>query len=108
MSFLNSRFIDNDTELSNFADALASPARVAIVRFIAANGNAITPEDFDNIQLTPETVNEQVAELKSLGILNVKAHNNSLAYSIDQSLFNQMSNKYAALIDSINSLRASM
>jgi hypothetical protein len=103
MSFLNSRFIDSDTELSNFADALASPAR-----FIAANGNAITPEDFDNIQLTPEIVNEQVAELKNMGILNVKAHNNSLAYSIDQSLFNQMSNKYAELIDSINSLRASI
>jgi len=105
MSFLNSRFIEIDTELSNFADALASPARVAIVRFIAANGNAITAEDFDNIQLTPEAVNEHVTELKNLGILSVKAHNNSLAYSIDQSLFNQMANKYAELIDSINSLR---
>ena len=96
MSFLNSRIIDSDTELSNFADALASPARVSIVRFIAANGNAITPE----------TVSEHVSELKNLGILNVKKHNDSLAYSIDQALFNQMANKYAELIDSINSLRA--
>lgn len=108
MSLLNSRFIDSDNELSNFADALASSARVAIIRFIAANGNAITPEDFDSIQLTPGIVNEHVTELKNLGILNVKKNNDSLAYSIDQSLFNQMSNKYAALIDSINSLRAIM
>lgn len=106
MSFLNSSFVDSDNELSNFADALASPARVSIVRFIAANGNAITPEDFGSIQLTPERVNEHITELKNLGILNVKKHNDSLAYSIDQALFNQMANKYAELIDSINSLRA--
>jgi predicted transcriptional regulator len=106
MSFLNSSIIDSDTELSNFADALASPARVAIVRFIAANNNAITPEDFGSISLAPETINEQVTELKNLGILNVKKHNDGFAYSIDQGLFNQMANKYAELIESINSLRA--
>jgi predicted transcriptional regulator len=108
MSFLNSRFIDSDNELSTFTNALALPARVAIIRFITANGNTITPEDFGRIALTPETVNEHVLELKNLGILNVEKRNNSLTYSIDQSLFNQMANQYAALIDSINSLRASL
>ncbi|MDB5088719.1 MAG: transcriptional regulator [Mucilaginibacter sp.] len=108
MSFLNSRFIDSDNELSTFTSALALPARVTIIRFITANGNTITPEDFSRIALTPEIVNAHVLELKSLGILNVEKRNNSLTYSIDQSLFNQMANQYATLIDSINSLRASL
>jgi len=106
MSFLYSKFTDSDNELSEFAHALAVPARIAIVRFISANGNSITQEEFCNIPFSPQLVNQHVLELKSLGILNAGQGAGEGAYSLNENLFDQMYSAFSTLTDSINSFRS--
>lgn len=94
-----------DIALSNFAKALALPVRVCIIRMVIENENKATREHLHNIPFNPNTVNQHLSELKTLGILTAKANGRTMFYSVNEQLFISMSNNFLALFDSINSLK---
>lgn len=97
LSYSYSNFDEGDKELSNFAKALALPVRIAIIRIIMENNNAVNREILWEIPFNIETINKHVAELKNLGILKVQGFKGHITYSIDESLFEHMAYRFAEL-----------
>lgn len=104
MTFIDSKFSNTDNELANFAKALALPVRVAIIRMIIANGNAITKDNFCEIPFHHETINKHLSELKTLGIINITGHKGNIKYNVDAHLFEQMACRFAYLFNGIHNL----
>ncbi|WP_439699186.1 hypothetical protein ACFGVS_14850 [Mucilaginibacter sp. AW1-7] len=103
MPFTDSKFSNTDNELANFAKALALPVRIAIIRTIIKNGNAITKENFYEIPFHHETINKHIAELRTLGIINASGYKGNIKYGIDEHLFEQMAYRFASLFQGVHS-----
>lgn len=94
----------NDSELSRFARVLALPVRVFIIRTIIENGFSINREALHATNFNAETINKHVSELRSLGLIKANGAKGNITYSIEQNWFKQMSVRFSALFESINSL----
>ncbi|AMR31320.1 hypothetical protein A0256_07720 [Mucilaginibacter sp. PAMC 26640] len=97
MSFLHVNFSEVDTQIAQFARAIALPIRVFIIRMIAENGNSINKQNFYNSTFDARAINKHIMELKSLGIIKVKTIKAQVTYHIDQPMFDQMSAQFGML-----------
>lgn len=97
MSFLHVNFSEVDTQIAQFARAIALPIRVFIIRMIAENGNSLNKQTFYNSAFDARVINKHIMELKSLGIIKVKTVKAQVTYYIDQHLFDQMSAQFGVL-----------
>lgn len=95
MSFLHVHFSDVDTQISQFARAIALPIRVFILRAIALNGNCLNKEAFYTTAFNAKTVNKHILELRALGIVKVKTVKTQVNYYIDEKLFGEMSANFS-------------
>jgi DNA-binding XRE family transcriptional regulator len=102
MSFLHIHFSEIDTQIAQFARAIALPIRVFILRMIAENGNSLNRQALYTSAFTSETINKHILQLKSLGIIKIKTVKTQITYHIDEKLFEQMSTSFSALFDNIN------
>lgn len=58
-----------DTELAEFAKALAHPARVKILRILAARNSCVCGELVDELPLAQSTVSQHLKVLKDAGLI---------------------------------------
>lgn len=101
MSFLHIHFSEIDTQIAQFARAIALPIRVFILRMIAENGNALTRQAFYNHAFSATTINKHILELRALGIIKVKTVKAQVTYYIDQGMYNRMSANFTALFEPV-------
>ena len=65
----NEQFTEAEQELAALAKALAHPARVAILRLLAARQSCICGELVHELPLSQSTVSQHLKELKTAGLI---------------------------------------
>ena len=99
MSFLHVHFSEIDTQISQFARAIALPIRVFILRMIAENGNSLSKQAFYTTAFNAKTINKHIQELRGLGIIKAKTVKAEVTYCIDEKLFGQMSANFSTFFE---------
>jgi ribosome-binding protein aMBF1 (putative translation factor) len=99
MSFLHVHFSEIDTQISQFARAIALPIRVFILRMIAENGNSLSKQAFYTTAFNTKTINKHIQELRGLGIIKTKTVKAGVTYCIDEKLFGQMSANFSTFFE---------
>jgi DNA-binding transcriptional ArsR family regulator len=72
-----------DSEFARVAHALAHPARVAIVRRLAACDECVAAEIFDGIDLAQSTVSEHLRVLREAEVVRSSAQGNRTYYCLN-------------------------
>lgn len=78
------RFSRNDRELAALARALGHPARVAIVRLLAARGECVCGSLVDRLPLAQATVSQHLKVLKQAGIIQGEVDGPRVCYCIEK------------------------
>ena len=65
----NSAFSPEQNRLADLAKALAHPARIAILEFLAAKNVCVCGDIVDELPLSQATVSQHLAELKRVGLI---------------------------------------
>lgn len=77
-------FTKNQVNLAALAKALAHPARVAILQFVATQQTCICSDIVDSLPLSQSTVSQHLKELKSAGLIKGEVDGPSICYCIDE------------------------
>ena len=77
-------FTRNQLELAAFAKALAHPARIAILQFLAKRKVCICGDIVDELPLSQSTVSQHLRELKNVGLIQGNIDGPSVCYCIDE------------------------
>ncbi len=67
-------------DLARVAHALGHPARVSIVRYLAAQDGCVAGEIFEQLDLAQSTVSQHLRVLKEAGVVHSSAHGNRTYY----------------------------
>ena len=68
---------------SIFFKALAHPARIAILKYLAETKTCITGDISEELPLSRSTVNQHLAELKKAGLIQGHIEGNNTKYCLD-------------------------
>ncbi|HEU5148086.1 MAG TPA: metalloregulator ArsR/SmtB family transcription factor [Chryseosolibacter sp.] len=77
-------FTKNQLALAAFAKALAHPARIAILQFLARQKTCICGDIVDELPLSQSTVSQHLRELKNVGLIKGNIEGPSVCYCIDE------------------------
>lgn len=77
-------FTKNQLELAAFAKALAHPARIAILQFLARQKTCICGDIVNELPLSQSTVSQHLKELKQVGLIQGEVEGPAICYCIDQ------------------------
>ena len=94
-------FSIKENKLAKIAKALAHPARIAILNFLAKKQTCICCDIVDEIPLSQSTVSQHLKELKEAGLIKGDIDGAKVCYCIDdkewraaQAVLNQMFESY--------------
>lgn len=91
-------FTDQYNQIASIAKALAHPARVAILDFLAQKGSCICGDIVLELPLAQATISQHLKELKTAGLIKGEIEGNSICYCIDP-------DKAASLIQFLQSIQ---
>jgi len=77
-------FTRAQNELAAIAKALAHPARIAILQFLAERQTCMCGEIVDELPLSQSTVSQHLNELKKVGLIKGNTEGPSVCYCIDE------------------------
>jgi len=77
-------FTARDNRLAKYAKALAHPARVAILKFLANKETCQCGDIVDEIPLSQSTVSQHLKELKDAGLIKGEIEGAKVCYCIDE------------------------
>lgn len=75
---------------ANLFKALAHPARLQILRFLAQTKNCISGDISDELPLSRTTVNQHLTELKEAGLIKGHVEGVKMKYCLDGEKVNEM------------------
>jgi len=81
-----------------FHKALAHPARLAILEYLAETEVCITGDISNELPLSRTTVNQHLAELKTAGLIKGEVEGTKVNYCLNQGKINEMK----ALLEGFN------
>jgi len=93
-----------DTELQQCAElfkALAHPARLAILKYLAETNSCITGDISEEIPLGRTTVNQHLAELKSVGLIHGNIDGAKTYYCLNPVKIKELKTMYDKLLGKI-------
>lgn len=76
-------FTKSQNEIAVLAKALAHPARVAILQFLAKRESCVCGDIVDELPLSQSTVSQHLSELKKAGLIKGEIEGPSVCYCID-------------------------
>lgn len=82
-------FTKSQLELAAFAKALAHPARIAILQFLATQKSCICGDIVNELPLSQSTVSQHLRELKSVGLIKGEVEGPSVCYCIDEKVWHR-------------------
>lgn len=82
-------FTEKQNHIADLAKALAHPARVAIVEFLAGHDACICGDIVKELPLSQATVSQHLAELKRIGLIKGEIEGPRVCYCIDQKAWNE-------------------
>jgi ArsR family transcriptional regulator, arsenate/arsenite/antimonite-responsive transcriptional repressor len=77
-------FSNNQNRLAELAKALAHPARIAILEFLAKQSTCICGVIVEELPLSQATVSQHLAELKRVGLIKGEIEGPKVCYCIDK------------------------
>ncbi len=82
-------FGTRENRIADFAKALAHPARVAILEFLARQNACMCGDIVDYLPLSQSTVSQHLAELKRVGLIKGEVEGPRVCYCIDRVVWNE-------------------
>ncbi len=79
----NEEFSVRDNRIAEYAKALSSPARIAILRVLMEKETCICGDIVEEIPLSQSTVSQHLKELKNAGIIKGEIEGPKTCYCID-------------------------
>ncbi|MGZ2370353.1 ArsR/SmtB family transcription factor [Ancylomarina sp. YFZ004] len=92
------------TENACYFKALAHPARLQILQFLAESKSCITGDISDELPLGRTTVNQHIKELKAIGLIVGHTEGAKTKYCLNPIKLNELKQSVTALLDSIETL----
>ncbi|WP_447640328.1 MULTISPECIES: ArsR/SmtB family transcription factor [Chitinophagaceae] len=89
-------FSDEQNQLASFFKVLGHPARIAILQHIIDQKACICNDLVDELGLAQATISQHLKELKSIGILQGNIEGKSICYCIEEHVWKQLKNEFAA------------
>lgn len=93
-----SRHDAEDARLAALSKALGHPARVRIVRFLAASDACMCGQICDVVPLAPSTVSQHLKVLKQAGLITGEIDGTRVCYSLDRAVLAELPELVAALL----------
>jgi DNA-binding transcriptional ArsR family regulator len=92
-------FTKTQMDLAAFSKALAHPARIAILQFLAKQKSCICGDIVDELPLSQSTVSQHLKELKSVGLIKGNVDGPSICYCIDEKNWKKIKNALGDLFE---------
>jgi len=89
-------FTDEQQQLARVAKALAHPARVAIIQFLASQKTCISGDIAAELPLARTTVSQHLQELKALDLIRGEIDGLTVCYYLNTALLRQVQQQFAA------------
>ena len=77
-------FTSRQNRIADLAKALAHPARIAILEFLAGQDTCVCGDIVEKLPLSQATVSQHLAELKRIGLIKGEIEGPRVCYCIDQ------------------------
>ena len=94
-------FNRREQELAEFAKALSHPARIAILKVLAAKNECICGEIVEILPLAQSTVSQHLKELKNAGLIDGTVDGPRSCYCINWKAFEKFSAEFNNLFNSL-------
>jgi len=88
-------------EQANLFKALAHPARLQILHFLAQTKTCISGDISDELPLSRTTVNQHLKELKDAGLIKGHIEGVKMKYCLDSEKVKEMKNLLTSFLDEI-------
>ncbi|HTY39033.1 MAG TPA: metalloregulator ArsR/SmtB family transcription factor [Bacteroidota bacterium] len=82
-------FTAKQNRIADLAKALAHPARIAILEFLAGQDACVCGDIVEELPLSQATVSQHLAELKRIGLIKGEIEGPRVCYCIDQKSWNE-------------------
>ena len=82
-------FTAKQNRIADLAKALAHPARVAILQFLARQDECLCGDIVEELPLSQATVSQHLAELKRVGLIKGEIEGPRVCYCINREAWNE-------------------
>jgi ArsR family transcriptional regulator len=82
-------FTARQNRIADVAKALAHPARVAILEFLAGQNSCVCGDIVEELPLSQATVSQHLAELKRIGLIKGEIEGPRVCYCIDKKAWDE-------------------
>ena len=89
-------FTEEQQQLARVAKALAHPARVAIIQFLASKQTCISGDIAAELPLARTTVSQHLQELKALDLIRGEIDGLTVCYCLNTELLHQLQQQFTA------------
>lgn len=93
-------FEESTVNLAGFAKALAHPARICILRFLAEKGEVPCMEIVAALPLSQPACSRHINDLRKAGILKSRSRGSNVLYRLDQSVMDRFCRNMNATLHS--------
>ncbi|MBP9882559.1 MAG: winged helix-turn-helix transcriptional regulator [Chitinophagales bacterium] len=100
-------FTIKENELASFAKALSHPARIAILKTIAAQNTCICGEIVEVLPLAQSTVSQHLKELLNAGLIEGSVDGPKSCYCINWKTFNKFSESFNSFFNKAKAMNES-
>ena len=94
-------FTQKEQDLSNFAKAMAHPARIAILKLLAQRNECICWELVELLPLAQSTVSQHLKELKTAGLIDGSIDGPRSCYCINWKAFEKFNTEFNSLFNNL-------
>ena len=103
MAFSKTELFSADLQkFAEFYKALAHPARLAILKYLADTKTCITGDIADELPLSRTTVNQHLRELKDAGLITGTTEGVKTCYCLNKDNFEELKNLSETFLNEIN------
>jgi DNA-binding transcriptional ArsR family regulator len=92
-----------EQELATFAKALSHPARIAILKILAAQNDCVCGKIVEVLPLAQSTVSQHLKELKNAGLIKGTVEGPKSCYCINWEAFAKINKEFGFLFSSLQS-----
>ncbi len=80
----NRKYAEHQKQLARFAKAMAHPARIAILQFLASQDSCFFGDIHEELPIAKATVSQHLKELKSAGLIQGEIEAPKVKYCINR------------------------
>jgi DNA-binding transcriptional ArsR family regulator len=92
-------FTKTQIELAAYAKALAHPARIAILQFLAKQQSCVCGDIVNELPLSQSTVSQHLKELKNVGLIKGDVEGPTVCYCIDEKAWSKIKKSLGSLFE---------